>query len=151
MEEPNSPATPVEPTVVETPAEATGNPASIGQRIAATLIDIIVAIALSYVAGKISGGLAYLVSSAYLLTRDSLPFLDGQSIGKKALNLQAVSVSGKTLSGDWKSGILRNVLLAVPFGGLVELIVLIANKDKPGGPYRLGDDWAKTKVVTTAP
>ena len=130
---------------------ATGGEASLGQRIGAGLIDVLVASAAGYAATRIAGGLGYAVQVAYLLTRDSLPFLDGQSIGKKALNLRAVSEDGKSLSGDWNAGLIRNISMAVPFLPLVELIIMIVNNGKPGGLRRLGDQWAKTKVVTTAP
>lgn len=144
------------PTETAPPAQlpaappAAGGEASLGQRVGAGLIDILVAIALGYAAARIAGGLGYAVQVAYMLTRDSLPFLDGQSIGKKALNLRAVGEDGKSLSGNWNTGLLRNVSMAVPFLPLVELIIMLANNGKPGGLRRLGDQWAKTKVVTVA-
>lgn len=107
--------------------------------------------ALSALASRINSNLSYLVSIAYLLTRDSLPFLGGQSIGKKALNLQAVSEEGKSLSNDWNAGLLRNITMAIPFLPLVELIIMIVNKDKPEGIRRLGDQIAKTKVINVQP
>jgi hypothetical protein len=36
---------------------------------------------------------------------------------------------------------------ALPFFPLVELIVLFTKKDSPEGLLRLGDQWAKTKVL----
>lgn len=129
---------------------AVGGEASLGQRIGAALIDVLVASAMAYAANRAFGGLGYALNLAYLLTRDSLPFLDGQSIGKKALNLRAVTEDGKSLSGNWNAGLLRNISMAVPILPLVELIIMIINKDKPGGIRRLGDQWAKTKVVTVA-
>jgi uncharacterized RDD family membrane protein YckC len=141
-------ATPEQPPAV---VQTTGGEATLGQRIGAGLIDVLVASAAGFVAGKIAGGLAFAVQIAYMLTRDSLPFLDGQSIGKKALNLRAVTEDGKSLSGNWNTGLLRNISMAVPFLPLVELIIMIVNNGKPGGLRRLGDQWAKTKVVTTAP
>lgn len=131
--------------------EATGGEAALGQRIGAALIDVLVALAAGFVLARLSSSLGYAVQVAYLLTRDSLPFLNGQSIGKKALNLRAVTEDGKSLSGNWNPGLIRNITMAVPFLPLVELIVMLANKDKPGGLRRLGDQWAKTKVVTTTP
>jgi len=135
------------PSAEVTPAAATGPEADLGKRIAAAFIDFLVAMALAWAAGMLMSRLSYPVWIAYMLTRDSLPFLDGQSIGKKALNLRAVSESGKSLSGDWNAGLIRNIPMAIPFGALVELIVMLVNKDKPGGLRRLGDQWGKTKVV----
>lgn len=136
-----------EPTAV---AHAGGGEASLGQRIGAGLIDILVAMAAGYAVSRISSGLGFAVQVAYMMTRDSLSFLDGQSIGKKALNLRAVTEAGKSLSGDWNAGLIRNISMAVPFLPLVELIILLVGSGKPGGLRRLGDQWAKTKVVTTA-
>ena len=76
-----------------------------------------------------------------------MPFLDGQSIGKKVLKIKAVTEEGATLSGNWNPGLIRNAVLLIPFFPLVELIIMMTNKDKPGGLRRLGDQWAKTKVI----
>lgn len=130
---------------------ATGNEASLGQRIGAALIDVLVAIAAGYAATRIASGLGFAVQVGYMLTRDSLPFLDGQSIGKKVLKLRAVTEDGKSLSGNWNAGILRNVSMAIAPLALVELIIMLVNNGKPGGLRRLGDQWAKTKVVTVTP
>ena len=145
LEEQNDPttATPVE----YTPAILSGAEADLGKRIGAALIDFLIAAALAFAAGMVVSRLSYPVWIAYMLTRDSLPFLNGQSVGKKALNLRAVSETGKTLSGDWTSGLIRNIPMVIPLGALVELIVMLVNKDKPGGLRRLGDQWGKTKVV----
>lgn len=115
-------------------------PATIGNRILAVLIDGLVCMALSVV--PVLGALAAI---AYMLTRDALPFLDGQSIGKKAMKLRAVNAeTNAPLTNDWGPSVIRNVVLYIPFFPLVELIVLSNNKDN----QRLGDQWAKTKVVT---
>ena len=124
--------------------------ATLGQRIGAFLIDAVVVFAISLVLGKISGTLGFAAGSAYWVLRDSLPFLDGQSIGKKALKIRAVTEDGASLSGNWNPGVIRNIALVIPFFALVELIVLIIAQGKPGGLLRLGDQWAKTKVVTVA-
>ncbi len=110
-----------------------------GSRIVAYIIDglIIGVMCIIPIAGWIAG-------IAYGLTRDSLPFLDGQSIGKKAMGLRAVTEDGQPLTGNWGPGIIRNIVLWIPLFPLVELIVLLTN-DKG---LRLGDQWAKTKVVS---
>ncbi|MFU8780996.1 MAG: RDD family protein [Kiritimatiellia bacterium] len=114
--------------------------ASMGNRIAAVLIDGLIAGACAIV--PIVGGL---VGMAYFLTRDALPFLDGQSLGKKALKLRAVdATTGQPLTNNWGPCIIRNIVLYIPFFFIVELIVLSNNKDG----QRLGDQWAKTRVVT---
>ncbi len=136
--------------------------ASLGQRIAAYLLDFGVAIAIyiafaiiatifSWILGDFIGGIFGLLGSmaglGYLLFRDSLPFLEGQSIGKKVTKTKAVTESGESLVTNLSSGLVRNAVLFIPFFSLVELVVLLTGKDKPGGLRRLGDRWAKTKVV----
>ncbi|MGA0332485.1 MAG: RDD family protein [Kiritimatiellia bacterium] len=114
-------------------------PASIGNRILAVLIDGLICMALSVV--PVLGALAAI---GYMLTRDALPFLDGQSVGKKAMKLRAVSSeTNAPLTNNWGASVVRNVVLYIPFFAIVELIVLSNNKDN----QRLGDQWAKTKVV----
>ncbi len=120
--------------------------ASLGQRCGAYLIDSLIAIGLALITSKV-GSISNVIGMAYILTKDALPFLDGQSIGKKALGLKAVTENGESLSGNWNPGLIRNAVLFIPFFPLVELIVLFTKKDSPEGLLRLGDQWAKTKVL----
>ena len=113
--------------------------ATTGNRILAFIIDNLIILALSVV--PVVGSL---VGLAYLITKDALPFLDGQSIGKKAMKIRAVSSeTGKPLTNDWGPAVIRNVVFLIPLFAIVELIVLSNNKDG----QRLGDQWAKTKVI----
>ena len=91
--------------------------------------------------------IAWLVGIAYLVTRDSLPFLGGQSVGKKAMKLKVVTLEGKPITGNWEAALIRNGVLLIPFFGLIELFVLLTREDKPEHGRRLGDEWAKTKVI----
>jgi uncharacterized RDD family membrane protein YckC len=91
------------------------------------------------------GNLALL---GYLLTRDALPFLEGQSIGKKIMKLRAVTMEGKSLTGNWQASIVRNLSLVIPFFGLVEAYILYSRQGGNGALQRFGDEWAKTRVVT---
>ena len=68
-----------------------------------------------------------------------------ERIGKKVVKIKAVTEDGRSLSGNWGPGIIRNVVLFIPFFPIIELIVLATNKEKP--MRRLGDQWAKTKVI----
>ncbi len=126
--------------------------ATLGARIGDYLIDTVVIILISFVVsfvlGLVSSSLSMigaLVALAYAVLRDCLPFLNGQSIGKKIMKIKAVTEDGKSLSGNWGPGIIRNVVLFIPLFPLVELIVLASAKGKP--LRRLGDQWAKTKVI----
>ena len=110
-----------------------------GNRIVAYLIDVVLVAVVSIVpfVGWIAG-------LAYLLTRDALPFLDGQSIGKKVMKLRAVTAEDdQPLTNNWGPAILRNIVLFIPLFPLIELIVMLTNDQK----LRLGDQWAKTRVV----
>ena len=129
-----------------TPEAKIDSEATLGQRCGAYLIDALIAIGLTLVTSK-AGSISNIIGMAYILTKDALPFLDGQSIGKKALGLKAVTQDGESLSGNWSPGLIRNAVLLIPFFPLVELIVLLTKKDAPEGLLRLGDQWAKTKVL----
>lgn len=113
--------------------------ASDGNRIIAYLIDVAVVVALAFIPV-----LGWIVGAAYMLTRDGLPFLDGQSIGKKAMKIRAVSEDGMPLTNNWGPVVIRNIVLWIPFFPLIELIVMLTNPQK----LRLGDQWAKTKVIS---
>lgn len=151
QEKPNVQPTPETPSQEPQPPAvptATGKEADLGARIGAAVIDFLVAAALSWAGSIVNSSLGMLAYVAYMLTRDALPFLEGQSIGKKAVGLKAVTEDGASLSGNWNPGLLRNIPMAIFPLPLVELIIMLVNKDKPEGLRRLGDQWAKTKVVT---
>lgn len=86
----------------------------------------------------------WIASVAYFLTRDSLPFLDGQSVGKKAMGLRAVTEDGQPLTNNWGPSVIRNIVLYIPLFILVEIVILFTNEKG----LRLGDQWAKTKVIS---
>jgi uncharacterized RDD family membrane protein YckC len=110
-----------------------------GSRILAYLIDVLVTIPVYLIPI-----LGLFLGLAYFLTRDGLPFLDGQSIGKKAMGLRAVTEDGQPLTNNWGPALIRNVVLLIPFFPIVELIVMLTNSKK----QRLGDQWAKTRVIS---
>lgn len=125
-----------------------GSEAPFNSRVLGGLIDSVVYIALAvachFVLPNVLGFVGNVVSIGYLLTRDSLPFLGGQSIGKKAMRIKAVTLDGKSLAGNWQAGIVRNVFM---FIAPVELFILWNRNEKGGTLRRLGDDYAKTKVI----
>jgi uncharacterized RDD family membrane protein YckC len=128
-----------------------GGVAPLNGRIVAAVIDVLVAMGLQIAAAMLLPSfvhrITWLVGIAYLVTRDSLPFLGGQSGGKKAMKLRAVTLEGKPLTGNWEPALIRNAVLLIPFFGLIELFVLLTREGKPGHGIRLGDEWAKTKVI----
>ena len=125
--------------------------ASFISRVTAAVIDMVVAsgiaIGLAFILPGFADRLAWLAAIAYLVTRDSLPFLGGQSVGKKAMKLRAVTVDGQSLVGNWEAALIRNGVLAIPLFAFVELFILLTREDKPERGLRLGDEWAKTKVI----
>ena len=126
--------------------------APLNTRVIAAVIDCVLAGGLSIACwlvlpGIFGSSLPLLVGLAYLVTRDSLPFLGGQSVGKKAMHLKAVTLDGQSLAGNWQPGLIRNAVLAIPLFALVELFILLTREDKPEHGRRLGDEWAGTKVI----
>jgi uncharacterized RDD family membrane protein YckC len=120
-------------------------------RMIAAIIDILISaglyLAVIMVLPGFLGRSALLIGMAYFATRDSLPFLGGQSVGKKAMQLRAVTLEGQPLTGNWQLGLIRSGVLLIPLFGLVELFVLLTREGKPEQGRRLGDEWAKTKVI----
>ncbi|NJM38817.1 MAG: RDD family protein [Akkermansiaceae bacterium] len=129
-----------------------GGIAPLGPRVIAMIIDIVVYTLLIlvplFILPRSLQMIGYLPGLAYFLLRDGLPFLDGQSVGKKLMKIRAVTSDGKSLSGNWGPALIRNVVYMIPCFAIVELIVLITRQGKPQQGLRLGDDWAKTKVIT---
>jgi uncharacterized RDD family membrane protein YckC len=136
----------------EVPLPADGT-ATVNSRAIAVFIDLAVCfgLALATVWLLPFSRLGMLVAVAYMLTRDSLPFLNGQSIGKKAMKLKAVDLAGNSLAGNWQTGAIRNISLVIPFVPFVELFVLLTREDGPNRGRRLGDEWAKTRVIVHEP
>ncbi len=124
---------------------------SFNTRLTAMGIDLVVSLGLTIglilVLPAFAHQIAYLTGVAYLVIRDSLPFLGGQSVGKKAMKIKVVTLDGKSLVGNWEKALIRNGILIIPLLGLVELYILLTREEKPEQGRRLGDEWAKTKVV----
>lgn len=124
-----TPETPTGP-VLQRPADIT--------RILAYVIDLLIVVGFSMLPRW-----GWIIGIAYMVTRDALPFLQGQSVGKKAMKLRAVTLQGDPLTGNWNQGIVRNIVLIIPLFPLVELFVWWFSPDR----MRLGDQWAGTTVV----
>jgi uncharacterized RDD family membrane protein YckC len=129
--------------------------ASFNSRFMAGVIDLVVAsglaIGLMILLPSILDSLGKLVGVAYMVTRDSLPFLGGQSVGKKAMKIRALTQDGKVLTGNWEASLIRSGVLIIPFFAFLELYILLTREEKPEQGYRLGDEWAKTKVIVEKP
>ena len=120
-------------------------------RVTAMIVDIVVAvgliIGLNIILPEFAHKLSWLVGCAYIVTRDSLPFLGGQSVGKKAMSLRAVTLDGKPLTGNWECSLIRSGVLLIPFFQLLELWILLTREETTARGRRLGDEWSKTKVI----
>ncbi|GAB2569293.1 RDD family protein [Spirosoma areae] len=91
--------------------------------------------------------IGYIITIAYLLTKDALPatggFLGGQSIGKKLMGIKAIKEeTGGSLLGDYGTAITRQVSLLIPLFNIVDALMVFSDDRK-----RFGDKWAKTIVV----
>ena len=123
------------------PGATTTELASPGARFVAALIDGI----LAGIASAIPA-VGIVISIAYSLVKDALPFLDGQSIGKKAMGIRAVKEgTGEPLTDDYITAIVRQVSLWIPFFNFVDACMVFTE-----GRRRFGDRWAKTVVVVAA-
>ena len=117
--------------------------ASLGDRFLGGIIDWLVILAISYLLNNLGWALSYVVSAAYLLVRDALPFLDGQSIGKKVMKTRSVyEDSGAPITNDYQTSFMRNILLFIPIVGLIDALFIFGGERK-----RLGDKMGKTIVV----
>ena len=108
------------------------------QRFVAALIDWLIIIALFWIPV-----LGWVLEVTYILLKDSLPFLDGQSVGKKVMNLRAVKDNNKPLTNNYEASLIRNVSLLIPFFNIIDALMVILDKNHK----RFGDKWAKTKVI----
>jgi uncharacterized RDD family membrane protein YckC len=128
-------------------------PAPFNARVIAVVIDLVVALGVTLGLGWILPGfldtLARLAGLAYLVTRDSLPLLGGQSVGKKAMKLKVVTLEGESLIANWQAALIRNGVLLIPLFAFVELYILLTREEQPEPERgrRLGDEWAKTRVI----
>ncbi len=86
----------------------------------------------------------FVLGALYLLTKDSLGILNGQSIGKKLMKLRVLNRNRRSLSGNYRTGLMRNLSW---FAAPLEFAILYVREDECNRGRRLGDDWANTTVV----
>ncbi|MEZ0487317.1 RDD family protein [Fibrella aquatica] len=136
----------MEPTPYSSFSPSTFVKATPGQRFVALLIDVIVVAIPVALLVAISPGLrvlAQLLAIVYMATRDTLPYFNGQSFGKKAMNIKVVSgVTGTGIMGDYGAGVIRYISQIIPLFNIVDALMVFSSDGK-----RFGDKWAKTTVV----
>lgn len=124
--------------------------ASVGERIAATLLDMIFIVSYVLLTGIIAGGfnygwmmfLVYLPLALYNLLCEL--FMNGQSPGKKILKIKVVKIDGTaaTFSSYFLRWILRMAEVLAMFGSLAMIAIILNRKGQ-----RLGDIAANTTVI----
>jgi uncharacterized RDD family membrane protein YckC len=116
--------------------------ASAGDRLLASLLD-------GFVAGIpiLIPILGWIWAFVYTWTKDALPFLGGQSLGKRAMGIRVVNVNtGKPIKNDYGAAIIRQLSLMIPLFGIVDVCMVLSSERR-----RFGDKWAKTIVVKNNP
>lgn len=140
-----------EAQVEEDAAPEAGGLAPFNSRFFAAAIDGVLSIGLVLACFLIlpdfAGRLGWLVAAAYWIVRDSLAFAGGRSVGKMAMKLQVTTLDDQSLVGNWRTALLRNAPLVIPFFALIEIYVLLTREESPARGRRLGDEWAGTKVI----
>ena len=124
--------------------------ASIGERIAATLLDMLFIMGYVIIVALMAGGLHYrwmlffvfLPVALYSLACEIL--MNGQSWGKKILKIKVVKSDGTpaTFSSYFLRWILRLVEILVVFGSLATITIILNRRGQ-----RLGDIAANTTVI----
>lgn len=107
------------------------------ERILAGAVDIVIALLIS-----LFPKIGWMFGLIYLLAKDSLSFLDGQSFGKKLFNLRTIALPHyASLTGWPEKSIIRGLVQIIPILNLLDLYYLVSQK------VRIADRWAETRVI----
>lgn len=109
--------------------------APLAERFVAAFIDFVIVCGLC-----MFPRVGWLFGLIYHLTRDSLPFLQGQSFGKKLMHLKAVAKLHETTLPPEKS-VIRGIVFLIPILNIVDIWHLFTKGE------RLADKWAETDVL----
>ncbi len=111
--------------------------ASPTDRILAGLIDWLIIVLVSVT------GFGAVIGLAYLLTKESLPIFNGQSIGKKILRIQVVDNDTYIpIKNIYEKSLIRNISLLIPVFQFIDALMIFSSDRK-----RFGDQWANTIVI----
>lgn len=106
-------------------------------RILAGLIDWLIIALFS------ATGFGAIIGLAYLLTKESLPIFDGQSIGKKLVKIQVVdNDTYQPIKNKYEKSLIRNISLLIPVFQFIDALMIFSSDRK-----RFGDQWANTMVI----
>lgn len=107
-------------------------------RLGSGAIDISILLILAYLIPILGA----LIGVAYYLFKDALPFLNGQSIGKKIFQIEVQErFDNSAIKNEFGLSFTRSIPVLIPILNLVELVLIFSKK------RRFGDQWAKTFVV----
>jgi hypothetical protein len=107
------------------------------ERLASAGLDFFIAFCLTLFP---LGGWA--IAIAYILLRDSLPFLEGQSMGKHFFGLRVVRQQNlKPLTRFYKQSIIRSGISLVPGLNIFDFYRYVTTGT------RIADEWAQTIVI----
>jgi uncharacterized RDD family membrane protein YckC len=88
-------------------------------------------------------GFGAIIGLAYLLTKESLPLFNGQSIGKKILRIQVVdNDTYEPIKNKYEKSLIRNISLLIPVFQFIDALMIFSSDRK-----RFGDQWAGTIVI----
>jgi uncharacterized RDD family membrane protein YckC len=112
--------------------------APLAERVIAAVIDIVIVAGLC-----LFPRIGWIIGLAYHLMRDSLPFLKGQSCGKRLMQMQVIMLpEQESLVNNPEKSIVRGIVSLVPVLNLIDIWFLFTTG------YRLADRWAETAVVS---
>ena len=84
----------------------------------------------------------WVLSLAYFITRDALPWFDGQSVGKHFFGLRVVNKGSlEAITNNYKQSIIRSVVFLTPVLNLYDIYIYLTKGE------RLADKWSETTVI----
>jgi len=120
---------------INTPNATT--PAPLAERFVAALIDLVIVCGLC-----MFPRIGWMFGLIYHLTRDALPFLHGQSFGKKLLHIKVVAQpNNMPLTSSPEKSVIRGIVFLIPVLNLIDILHLFTKGQ------RLADKWAETEVI----
>lgn len=107
------------------------------ERIMAFLIDLVISIGLC-----LFPRIGWMFGLVYFLLRDSLPFNNGQSYGRRVFKIRVVQKNDNTsILGLHEKSLMRQISLLIPGFNLFECYTFFFKND------RYGAIWSDTKVI----
>ena len=107
------------------------------ERLIAGIVDVTITLGLS-----LFPRIGWLFGLIYFLFKDSLPFISGQSFGRRLFNIKVVKMAdGQSLVGFPDKALIRQLIYLIPILNLVELYRFLFKEE------RYGAQWTQTKVI----